>query len=89
MNMSLATNAALALLNSAHDEFHDWKLAVMSYEIGDKETTHLIAATGSRDAWVIARSDVVPKKYKNELMKYLAMFDASVILIHNPSVITG
>ena len=89
MDTQLSTKAALALLQAMHEQFHDWKLAVLAYEIGDKETARLIALTGARDAWTIARSAYVPEKYKVELIKYLAMFDASVILIHNPSVING
>jgi beta-lactamase regulating signal transducer with metallopeptidase domain len=89
MNIELATTAALTLLQSLHEQYHDWKLAVVAYEIGDKETSRLINATGSHDAWIIARSAAVPDKYKTELKKYLAMFDASVILIHNPSILNG
>jgi hypothetical protein len=89
MNIDLATSAALALLQSSHEQYHDWKLAVVAYEIGDKETSRLINATGSHDAWTIARSAAVPDKYKTELKLYLAMFDASVILIHNPSILNG
>lgn len=89
MDMKLATQAALTYLNALHKQFNDWKLAVIAYEIGENETARLIKLIGSRDAWTIAYSDKIPNKYKNELKKYLAMFDASVIIINDPKIISG
>jgi membrane-bound lytic murein transglycosylase D len=85
MNTKLATAAALNYLNEMHKRFEDWKLAVIAYEYGENETNRLIHTIGSRDAWTIARSPVAPKKMK----KYLAMFDASVIVMHNPTLVAG
>ncbi len=88
LDTQLSTQAAITYLNLLYAQFHDWKLAVIAYEIGEGETERLINVTGSRDAWTIARSPSLPKKYKNELKNYLALFDASVIILHHPSVIT-
>ncbi|VVC74927.1 Membrane-bound lytic murein transglycosylase D [Aquicella siphonis] len=87
MNMKLATAAALSYLNLLHTQFHDWKLAVIAYEIGENETARLIQKTGSRDAWVLARSPALAEKYQTELKKYLAMFDAAVIIMNHPELI--
>lgn len=80
-----STQAALNYLTQLHNEFHDWKLAVIGYELGEKATEQLITATGSRDPWVLARSPQAPKQLKD----YLAMFDAAVIIIHKPALING
>ncbi len=85
MNTKLATVAALNYLNEMHKKFEDWKLAVVAYEYGENETRRLMNAAGSRDAWAIARSPAAPKDMK----KYLAMFDASVVVMHNPSLVAG
>ena len=85
MNTKLATAAALNYLNEMHKRFEDWKLAVIAYEYGENETNRLIHAIGSRDAWTIARSPIAPKQMK----KYLAMFDASVIVMHNPTLVAS
>lgn len=84
-NTPLATQAALSYLNTCYQQFHDWKLAVLAYEIGEKETARLINMTGSRDAWTLARAS----QYKSELLKYLASFDAAVIIIHYPSILNA
>lgn len=83
LNTQLSTKAALALLNTAHKQFGDWKLAFVVYEIGEKNTDQLIKDTGSHDAWVLARSSNAPESLK----KSIAMFDATLIIMHNPSLI--
>lgn len=83
MNTQLSTVAALNYLNEMHKKFEDWKLAVIAYEYGENETRRLMNTTGSRDAWTIARSPVAPKDMK----KYLAKFDASVVVMQNPSLV--
>jgi beta-lactamase regulating signal transducer with metallopeptidase domain len=88
LNTELSTKAALKYLNSLYAQFHDWKLAVVAYEIGEKETERLINESGSRDAWKLEQSYRLSANDKNELKKYLAMFDASVIIMHNPELIS-
>jgi len=84
MDMPLATQAALKLLNEDHTIYNNWKLAFVAYEIGEEKTDALIKATGSRDAWVLANSPKAPPSLK----KILATFDAQLIIMHNPSLIT-
>lgn len=88
LNTTLSTKAALAYLNRLHAKYDDWRLAVIAYEIGEKETNRLIKKTGSREAWTLVRSSQVPLRLQEELKNYLTMFDASVIIMHNPSIIT-
>jgi hypothetical protein len=83
LNTQLATRAALDYLQQNYDQFHDWKLAVIAYEIGEKATARLVSEVGSTDAWVIARSKQAPAA----LSSFLALFDASVIVMNNPSLV--
>jgi len=83
LNTTLATQAALALLKTNNAQFNSWKLAVIAYEYGDQLTDKFIHAAGSRDAWKLARASTAPASLK----KFLATFDAAVIIIHNPSLI--
>jgi membrane-bound lytic murein transglycosylase D len=84
LDTQLATNAALQYLTSNYAQFNDWKLAFVAYEIGEHTTERLIKKTGSHDAWVLARSSTAPESLK----KTLAMFDASLIIMHNPSLVS-
>lgn len=86
MNMELATGAAIKYLDSLYTQFHDWKLAVLAYEIGENHTEHLINSTGSHDAWVLANSHQLSKR--DEVKKYITAFDAAVIIINNPDLIS-
>lgn len=88
LDAELSTKAALTYLNNLYTQFHDWKLAVVAYEIGERQTEKLINESGSRDAWKLERSYRLTANDKNELKKYLAMFDASVIIMHNPELIS-
>ena len=56
----------------------------MAYEIGAITTEQLIHATGSRDAWTLARSPAAPK----ELTRFLATLDAAIIIMHNPTLLS-
>lgn len=83
LDTTLSTKAALIYLNANYQQFNDWRLAVIAYEIGENNTDQLIQKTGSRDAWVLARSSSAPENLK----KFVAMFDAALIIMHNPSLI--
>ena len=83
LDTALSTKAALTYLNANHEQFNDWSLAVIAYEIGENNTDQLIKKTNSRDAWVLARSSAAPENLK----KFVAMFDAALIIMHNPALI--
>ncbi|MBA3661083.1 MAG: transglycosylase SLT domain-containing protein [Gammaproteobacteria bacterium] len=84
LNTQLSTQAAINYLKLLYAQFNDWRLAVIAYEIGEDDTEELIKDTGSRDPWALVRSPAAPK----ELKKFLAMFDAAVIILNNPDLIT-
>ena len=83
LNTQLSTEAAITYLTMNYNQFHDWKLASIAYEIGEKNTDRLIKQTGSRDAWVLANTSSAPTSLK----KFVAMFDALLIIMHNPSLV--
>lgn len=85
-DINLSTQAAIAYLQKLHEQFHDWKLAVLAYEYGEQYIEKLIKDVGSRDAWVLARSPITPKTINME--KFISMFDAAVIIMRNPSLIS-
>lgn len=84
MDATLSTKAAIKYLALVHSQFQDWKLAAIAYEIGEDRTAELIKTVGTRDAWKLARSSVAPKS----LSRFLALLDASVIIMQNPSLIS-
>jgi hypothetical protein len=83
LNTELSTKAALSYLNATHEQFQDWRLAVIAYEIGEKQTAALIKKVKSRDPWVLARSPAAPESLK----KFSARLDAELIIMHNPGLI--
>lgn len=80
LNPSLETTAAISYLKDLHNQFHDWNLALIAYEIGEKQLAELIHKIGSQDPWVIARSPLAPPEVK----QFLLQFDASVLFIKHP-----
>jgi len=84
MNTYLATNAALNYLNALYKQFNNWKLAVMAYEYGEDLIQNRVKENGSTDVKNLAHSANAPKNMK----KFNAMFDASVIIIHNPALVS-
>ncbi len=83
MDTELSTKAALTLLSANYNQFHDWRLAVMAYEIGEQQTDSLIKKTGSHDAWVLTRSVDAPPSLKD----FSARLDAELIIMHHPSLV--
>ena len=79
------SSAALHKLTTLRQQFENWKLALLAYKYGVAKTHNLIEATGTTDVWEIARAAHTPK----DVQKYLALFDASVIIMHNPGLVTG
>ncbi len=79
----LSTNAAIKLLQQNYDQFKDWKLAVVAYEIGDEKTAQLIQDTHSHDVNILARATNAPEGLQN----FVAMFDATVIVINHPALL--
>lgn len=88
LNTARATNAAATYLKALYAQFRSWKLAALAYEIGEKHTAQLIQTTGSRNAWQLARSYKLEPGLRRALISYLANFDAAVIVLQNPGIIS-
>ena len=78
LNAELLTGAAVRYLKGGNLRFNDWLLSVLGYNIGDNKVLAGIEATGSRDAWVLAR-----KGYEND-KDYLAKLMAAILIMRNP-----
>lgn len=83
LNPELETAAALNYINYLYSLFHDWRLVIIAYKLGDDQTLSLIKRVGSRDPWVLARSSAAPA----DLKRYLAVINTDIIIIHNPDLI--
>lgn len=80
----LETKAAISYLLKLHQQFNNWNLAVVAYEIGEVATQQLIDKVGSRNILDLARS-----RYASEdLKQYVPALNASLIIMHNPSLIS-
>jgi len=79
----LSTNAAIKYLQKNYDQFRDWKLAVIAYEIGEEKTAQLIQDTHSHDVNILARATNAPE----ELQKFVTIFDATVIVMNHPALL--
>jgi membrane-bound lytic murein transglycosylase D len=84
LNTQLSTAAAFTYLNAMHEKFNNWMLAVLAYEYGEAPIQKLVAKVGSNDVWVLAKSASAPKILK----KSLSTFDATVIVMNNPSLVS-
>lgn len=89
LDTQLSTRAALSYLQALYEQFHDWKLAALAYEIGEHQTAQLMKTLNTTNAWDIARSDYFTKPMQEEVTKYLAVFDADVIILHNRGLLKG
>lgn len=85
LNTQLSTNAALTYLHANYEQFNDWMLAVLAYEYGEKAMQQLVEKVGSKNVWVLSKSTSAPKDMK----KFVFMFDATVIIMQNPSLISN
>jgi membrane-bound lytic murein transglycosylase D len=75
------TTAAVKLLGDLHKHFNDWNLALLAYNVGEKQVEAGVRTTGSRDAWrLIAAGDEKDRDY-------LARVVAVMVILKNPSVL--
>ena len=75
------TDAAIRYLMANYLRFRDWGLALLAYNTGASQVQKGIDATGSRDPWVLIREG-----YEND-KDYLSKVVATLIIMHNPSVL--
>ncbi len=83
LNAKLATGAAIKLLKQNYQQFQDWKLALISYEIGENKTDQLLKTTNTKDATALMHAKNTP----DDVKKFVATFEASVLIIHHPSLL--
>ncbi|MGH8750081.1 MAG: transglycosylase SLT domain-containing protein [Burkholderiales bacterium] len=77
-----ATRAALDYLQSLHDQFGDWELALASYNCGEKKVARLLAqnrARGLPEDYASLRK--LPRETKNYVPKLIAVRN----IINNPA----
>lgn len=72
------TNAGLLYLSGLYRRFHDWQLALMAYNMGERALQNAIDESGSREPWELIRQG-----YEGD-RDYLAGFMAMLIIQQNP-----
>lgn len=87
LNTMLATQAAINYFKSLYEKFHDWRLVVLSYELGEQQVTDLINKTHSKEVWTLVDAAQLPPQSKREVHNYLAMLDATIMIMHHPSLL--
>jgi len=73
-SVELSTQGALDYLQSLHDRFGDWNLAISAYNCGPGNVAKAIRKSGSKDYWKLRK--YLPK----ETQKYLPRFIAAMYL---------
>jgi|GEM_PF-643892 len=81
LNIPMATDAAIRYLMANQLRFKDWKLAILSYNMGESAVQRAIDRTGDRDAW-----DLIRKGHEGD-RGYLAKYIAALIVYKNPELI--
>lgn len=79
----LSTKAAISYLASSYYQFRNWTLAMMAYEVGDKNLAALIEKTHSRDPWTIVRSSEAPA----DLKRFLIQLEMLSLIVNHPELL--
>lgn len=87
LNTELATQAAINYFKFLYEKFHDWHLVALSYEIGEHQVSDLINKTHSNDVWKLVDAAQLSAEGKREVRNYLAMLDATIMIMHHPSLL--
>lgn len=85
LDIKLSTAASFRYLNKMHAQFHNWMLAVLAYQYGEKKIHRLVNKVGSKDVWMLAHSSSAPKNF----MRMLSLFQADVIVMSNPAMLSS
>jgi membrane-bound lytic murein transglycosylase D len=83
LNVDILTDAAMRYLLANKLRFNDWQLAVLAYNVGERNVQKMIEKIGSRDIWDVAGAYHSNKNYD----KYYAKFMAAIIIMKNPDSI--
>lgn len=79
MDVEKLTDAAGRLLRGNHLLYNDLGLSILTYAWGEKRVEQLMASTGSRDPWALARA------YPEQ--PYLAELTAAILIAANPKLV--
>ena len=81
LNPNLLTDAAMKYFQSNYGIFSDWKLAILAYNVGERNVLTAMADLKTKDAWVIIKNG------KENDKDYLARVMAAIIIIKNPEIL--
>lgn len=81
LNEELETDAGVRYLVGERLRFNDWRLAFLSYNMGEKALQRGIDRVGTRDAWTLVRAGVEGDR------DYLAKVIAGIIVLKNPDIV--
>lgn len=82
------TTAAAKLLSQLYERYHDWNLAIMAYNCGDKNVDRYMKKMNTNDAWTILSR--LPKgRHTNEMKSYLPSVIATILIEKNMPEILG
>jgi membrane-bound lytic murein transglycosylase D len=80
-NPEKATLAAIAYLNTLHNEFGDWYLAVAAYNAGEGKIARAIKRYKTRDFWELAQH----KYLRIETKRYVPKLIAAIMIAREPA----
>jgi beta-lactamase regulating signal transducer with metallopeptidase domain len=75
------TTAAVNLLGDLHKHFNDWNLALLAYNVGERQVEAGIRTTGVRDVWRLIEAGAENDR------DYLARVVAVMVILKNPAVL--
>jgi membrane-bound lytic murein transglycosylase D len=75
-----STRAAARYLRHLYRQFGCWYLAVASYNAGEKRIEKTVSRIGSRDFWLMARENLLPR----ETCDYVPQFIAATLIAKDP-----
>jgi membrane-bound lytic murein transglycosylase D len=81
LDVAAETGAAIRLFSALQDQFRDWGLALLAYNIGNARVERALAETGSRDVWTL-----IAHGYENDT-RYEERVMALILILANPAVL--
>jgi beta-lactamase regulating signal transducer with metallopeptidase domain len=79
LNPEKETEAAMKYFSNLKDDFHDWRLAIKSYNEGEHQVQKLIDQLGTKDPWVL--------EHASSSEGYLSGAIAMMIVMKNPELL--
>lgn len=79
LDVARETEAAAALFSALYGRYHDWRLALAAYNLGEKKVDEVLSQTGQRDASELARA--------GHLNDYASTVQAGLLILRNPNLL--